>query len=91
MELIVRAQSALGMADGSFQVFLDDVEVTTFFEVSSTNNAPSSIAWYAPGNDTRLFSGVQQFLYWGGSGDTKTVDDYIELSEFYITGVQASN
>ena len=88
IELIVNAQSAVGVPDGSFQVFLDDVDITADFTwLSPGSPTPTTMQWYGSGAPTRLFSGVQLFLYWGGSVGTKTVSDHVDLSEFYITGV----
>ena len=92
IELIVNSQSALGAADGSFRVFLDDVEVTDFSWVSGPSDpAPNAVEWYRPSNGTRLFSGIQMFLYWGGSTGVKAVNDFVDLSELYITGAPAIN
>lgn len=89
VELIVRAQSALGVADGSFLMLLDGVEVTGFTWLgASPNPSQNAIEWYGPSSPTRLFSGLQFPLYWGGSGSTKTVNDYIDISEFYMTGAE---
>ena len=92
MELILNAQSAVGVPDGSFQVFVDDVEVTDFVWLGGGGNAPQdAVEWYRSGAPTRLFSGAQLFQYWGGSGDTKTTNDHIDIGEFYITGIPAIN
>ena len=92
VELIVNAQSALGQSDGSFQVFLDNVEVADFSWLGGTPDpGQNSIEWYGSSHSTRLFSGVQMLLYWGGGSGTKTVNDHIDFSEFYITGKTATS
>ena len=85
------AQSAVGVADGAFQVFLDDVEITDFDWLNGSDPAQNAIEWYGSGSPTRLFGGAQLFSYWGGSNDVKTVNDYVDISEFYITGKSATN
>ena len=91
VEFIVNSQSALGVADGSFKVFFDGVELTDFLWTNQNIPDPgqNTIEWYGSGWNTRLFSGVQFPLYWGGAHGTKTVNDYLDISEFYITGKTA--
>ena len=50
----------------------------------------NAINWYDSG-PTRLFSGMEIFSYYGGSGDPKGVNDHIDISEFYVTGISAIN
>ena len=84
-ELHVVAQSALGQADGSFQVWWDDVEVTDW---TFLINAPAAnaVKWFKDNYGSRLWAGLQLPLYWGGSVSTKTVNDHLDIAEFYITG-----
>lgn len=90
VELIVNAQSALGVADGSFRMLLDGVEVTDFnWLKASADPGQNAIQWYGPGHNTRLLSGLQSFLHWGGSSGTKTVNDHIDISELYVAGREA--
>ncbi len=91
IELIVNSQSALGVADGSFRVFLDGVEITDFRWTNPNIPDPgqNAIEWYGANHTTRLFSGVQLPLYWGGSSGVKTVNDHIDVSEVYVTGRKA--
>ena len=92
LELIINAQSVVGVSDGSFQVFVDNMEVTDFTWLGGGGPAPqNAVNWYESGAPTRLFSGAQLFQYWGGVGDTKTANDHIDISEFYITGISAIN
>ena len=72
-------------------MFLDDVEVTVFSwnPISGTADPrQSNIEWYGSAAPTRLFSGMEGFLHWGGQGGTKTVNDYMDVGEFYVTGVK---
>ena len=92
IELIVNAQSAVGVSDGSFQVFLDDVEVTGFVWLGGGEDpGQNAIEFYGSGDPTRLFSGMQFPLYWGGQASVKTVNDHVDISELYITGKVAAS
>ena len=85
------AQSAVGVSDGAFRVLLDGVEASLSGLPPVTGVAQNKINWYESGAPTRLFSGLQFFLYWGGSNNTKAANDYVDLSEFYITGRAANH
>ncbi len=85
-ELIVTAQSAVGVADGSFEVIYDDVALTDF---AGPWSSQSAVEWFNSSNSTRLFSGMQLYVFWGGQGPPKTVNDHIDIGEFYITGLVA--
>ena len=90
IELIVSGQSAVGASDGSFRIFLDGQEISVPGIGKLKGVGQTGINWYASGAPTRLFSGLQMFLYWGGINNTKTANDYVDLGEFYITGKSAS-
>ena len=85
IELFIVAQSALGVADGSFQLWHNGVEVTDF-QLLSGATAQNAVEWFDSGHTSRLFSGLHLPLYWGGQGPPKTVNDHLDISEFYITG-----
>lgn len=93
VEMLMIAQSALGVADGAFWIKYNGTEITDFRK-GGQDVDPSSqgIAWYRAGTPTRLFSGLQLPMYWGGGpGPIKAVNDHIDVGEFYITGVKAIN
>jgi len=91
VELLVTAQSAVGVADGSFQMWLNDVEVASWPCCSGQPNPANTVEWYNSSSTTRLFSGLQYFVYWGGQGPPKTVNDHVDCAEFYITGKVATS
>lgn len=78
-------------ANGSLRMWIDGVEIQSFNllgdptqnEVQLTNRE-----WIATRGleDKRLGRGLQAFMFWGGQHDTKQVNDWIRLSEFYVSG-----
>ncbi len=92
VELWIQANSANGIADGNARVWINGTEITQRLSaLPSTWSYTGSYglanrAWLdRPGRST-TFNGVQTFLYWGGSGDRKRVNDHFDVSEFYVSG-----
>jgi hypothetical protein len=75
LEIYIGGQTA-GQADGFLQVWHDGQRVINQSGLEFFSDTPPN------------FEGYQAFLYWGGSGGTKTVNDYIRISEFFISGKQ---
>lgn len=73
-----------GLDNGSLRMWQDGVEGTDW----SKNGQPYAPAldsedWFATDN---FIGGILAFMFWGGQGNTKTVNDYIRISEFYASG-----
>lgn len=88
LELRLRLNTA-GMTDGSLRMALDGDEAATFIHPpNNTESDLSAVSWVAKDwPEPHRLTGTQQFLFWGGSGDTKTVNDFWRLSELFIKGV----
>lgn len=94
IELEIHAQSNTSTEDGSFKVTWNGDEVTDFVwkpfnDLPIPDPGQDSIKWFSDASGDRLYSGLAFPLFWGGSGDTKTVNDFIDVSEFYLTGLAA--
>ncbi len=92
VELWIQANSASGAADGNARIWVNGTEITERLSaLPSTwsytgSSGLANRAWLdRPGRST-AFNGVQTFLYWGGSGDRKRVNDHFDVSEFYVSG-----
>lgn len=77
-------------ANGSLTMWIDGVEIRSFNlrgDPTKNNIALVNHEWHAQRNlvDKGL-TGILAFMFWGGQGDTKRVNDWIRLSEFYISG-----
>lgn len=94
IEIIRRINSAIGVADGSARVWVDDIEYTRFsahgggpawldFEMIAVEWLTESGGPAGPSEGIRVRTEAP--LFWGGQGDTKTVDDHINISELYIS------
>ncbi len=90
IELHMVAQSEVGVSDGSFECHFDGTNITSTMTFSGGSPPDQdNINWFNSGASSRLWSGQQFFLYWGGSTNIKTVNDHIDLGEFYLTGKSA--
>lgn len=78
-ELWMKAQTAPGASDGEIKMWLND---------SLTVNLTGQQWWGAGATVAQAtkFETFKGFLYWGGQGGTKTVDDYVRIGELYISG-----
>lgn len=72
-ELHVVAESAAGAGNGSYRLWANGTQILS----------SNTVRWITSG--TVGFNGFQFFGYWGGAGDTKTANDWIRISEFYIS------
>lgn len=90
IELHMVAQSVQGVADGTFHMWLNNVEITDFNLLSGAT-AQGVISWFAASHSSRLWRGLQLPLHWGGGGGPKTVNDNIDVSEMYLTGKEATS
>lgn len=80
-------------ANGSLRMWIDGEEVQSFNllgDPTQNNVQLMNHEWAATRglDDKRLGRGIQAFIYWGGQGDTKAVNDWVRLSEFYVSGMQ---
>lgn len=80
-------------ANGSMRMWVDGVGVQSFNVLGDrSRNAvqPVNQEWRATRDlaDKRLGGGLQAFMFWGGQNDTKSVNDWVRLSELYISGKQ---
>lgn len=77
-------------ANGSLRMWIDGVEIKSFNLLGDpTQNNVSLVnrEWHGQRNlADKGLTGIQAFMYWGGQGDTKRVDDWVRLSELYISG-----
>lgn len=77
-------------ANGFLRMWVDGVEVGSFNLVG--NRAQNHVRlvnreWLATkGLADKRLDALQAFMYWGGQGDVKRVNDWIRLSELYISG-----
>lgn len=78
IELHIVAQSGPGASDGSLTMWQDGQRIGSWSGLQFYNSGASSVE----------FDGYQTYLYWGGSGDTKTANDWVQISEFYVSGKQ---
>lgn len=76
LEVWLKAQSAGNVPDGEIKMWLDGKQL---LHRTGQNFLPLA------GGDAR-FNGVQLYPYWGGTGDTKKVDDWMRWGEFYMAG-----
>jgi hypothetical protein len=93
LEIHQVAQSSVGASDGRVRIWLDGVEITDWRWLGTTSGGSdlSDPIWNFIGEGTHpYFRGIQLGTYWGGSGDTKTVNDYMRWGSFYISGKPAS-
>lgn len=85
-----------GQGDGYLRMAVDGVEATNYSSNVSGTNPPAvgtptsggllNVEWVNSNWTPLSLNGTQQFLFWGGSGDEKTVNDYWRLSELFIAG-----
>lgn len=93
IELWIQANSANGVQDGNARVWVNGTEITQAMKGLPLNPAftgspsLSNRAWLDQPGSTTALNGVQAFLYWGGNGDTKRVNDHVDISEFYVSGL----
>lgn len=92
-EILRRMNSAANVADGLLRIWWDGVEITRF----SLFGGGPDFQDYMFGNveyisplDAHLFPpgispSLEAPLFWGGTGDTKQVNDFIDVSELYIS------
>lgn len=78
-------------ANGSLRMWIDGVEIETFNLLghpSQNDVRLTNREWIATRGfeDKRLGRGLQALMFWGGQNDTKQVNDWIRLSEFYVSG-----
>lgn len=77
-------------ANGSLRMWIDGVEIKTFNLVGDRTQNNISLLnreWRAQRNlADKGLTGIEAFVYWGGQGDSKRVNDWIRLSELYISG-----
>lgn len=78
-------------ANGSLRMWIDGVEIQSFNLLGDPTQNDVQLQnreWIATKGleDKRLGGGIQAFLFWGGQNDTKRVNDWIRLSEFYVSG-----
>lgn len=78
-------------ANGSLRMWIDGAEIQSFNLAGDPTQDDVQLInreWIATSGleDKRLGRGLQGFMYWGGEGDTKQVNDWIRLSEFYVSG-----
>lgn len=76
IELHIVTQSVPGASDGSVTMWQDGERVGNW----------TGLQFYKAGASSVEFDGYQAYLFWGGSGDTKTANDWLQISEFYISG-----
>lgn len=77
-------------ANGFLRMWVNGVQVNTFNLVgnSAQNNVRlENRQWLATSGlaDKRLDK-LQAFMYWGGQDDLKRVNDWVRLSELYVSG-----
>lgn len=70
--------------DGSFRLWLDDLEALDWKLMGKGSRSLENVEWIDW--DENKFGGGEFFLFWGGQGDTKRVNDHMRLSELYISG-----
>ena len=68
--------NTLGQANGKFRMWIDGIEVLNYSDVV-----------YIVGSNTAEFYGYKWNPTWGGTGGTKTRDDFILIDHVYISGV----
>ena len=93
LEIYQVAQSRVGAKDGRVRVWLDGVEITDWKWLGTTDGGTdlTKAAWNFIGQGTHpYFRGIQLGTFWGGSGDTKHVNDYMRWGSFYISGKPVS-
>lgn len=97
-ELWIKRNSAYNVADGAARILINGNEITSYM-IGLQNGFNNSAYNGQSGLTNRIwlgdsvyfssdlnFNNAQTFLYWGGSGSTKAVNDYVDLSELYISG-----
>lgn len=78
-------------ANGSLRMWIDGVEIQSFNLLGDPTQNEVQLMnreWIATQGleDKRLGRGIQAFMFWGGQIETKQVNDWIRLSEFYVSG-----
>lgn len=77
-------------ANGFIRMWIDGAEVESFNLVGDPAQNRVQLLnreWRSTqGLADKRLDGLQAFMYWGGQGDTKRVNDWIRLSELYISG-----
>lgn len=85
-----------GVANGGFRVWIDDIEYTRF-SVFGAGQHPEFKDFEPNGNVqfttstgdtsiTNVSTAMEIPLFWGGQQDTKEANDFVRLSEVYISG-----
>lgn len=99
VELYLVAQSAPGVADGRADLWVNGNLITEWRRPASSTwrtlegdwvngvTQRENIMWVPPCAPGHLLTGLEAFGYWGGaSPPVKTVTDYWDISEIYISG-----
>lgn len=84
---VLHVANTPGNSDGSARMWIDGVEVQSYTHIGHrerTNVSLQDRRWLDY-SDTQL-TGLVAFMFWGGQHDTKQVDDWIRLSELYVSG-----
>lgn len=84
---VLHVANTPGQSDGSVRMWIDGAEVPSFNHLGRPDRDSvqlKNLRWLDY-DDTRL-TGVEAFMFWGGQRDTKRVNDWIRLSELYISG-----
>lgn len=92
VELLHRMNSAPGNADGGIRVAIDGSEILTWNHQGQGGpfDITDGVEWIDNSGGATWpaleLTGGEFFLFWGGQGDTKTANDFIRLSELYVSG-----
>lgn len=83
--------ASLTPGTGALRLWIDGVEHTTFKKLGGGETGTHSLIGRTDAStvnqgDKRIGRAVEMPLFWGGSGLTKTVNDWIRMSEIYISG-----
>lgn len=77
-------------ANGSLRMWVDGVEVKSFNVLGDRSRNAVKLMnqeWRATrGLADKRLDRLQAFMFWGGQGDVKRVNDWVRLSELYISG-----
>jgi hypothetical protein len=88
VEIIITAQSAPGVADGSAVMYLNDVLCDDWVHVSEAGHIGPLVGqeWWGATATRYQFGGLQMWGYWGGTGGVKTVNDSVRIDEVIVAG-----
>lgn len=87
VEVHMKANSDNSAADGFLKIWWDGVLIAqwrSFNTLEDEDLGDGNRLWTNNFADPGFFG--YKWYYWGGSGDTKTVNDYIDWGEFYVSG-----